>query len=209
MKTLAALHGQSRRPGFTLIEMIMVIGTIAFLLVMLAALTGRVQQQSAEKATKAIITQIEIALQDYYDTYGYYPRANSTETGFRVIDPVLLYDHLASPSYGGFLTSVSSMALDKVPNPNIKKADDPKVVPILVDSWKGAIRVVIFGDTQADHWNMNGGQPLIFSTGRDRAGWENGAALSGAASTMRTKIINPTGVDRDNISNFRDIPLYN
>ena len=101
------------------------------------------------------------------------------------------------------------MALDKVPNPNIKKADDPKVVPILVDSWKGAIRVVIFGDTQADHWNMNGGQPLIFSTGRDRAGWENGAALSGAASTMRTKIINPTGVDRDNISNFRDIPLYN
>lgn len=182
------------RSGFTLVEMIMVIGTIVFLLTALASLTAGVQQQAAQQATKSIINRVEIALFDYFSTHGEYPPATSKDT----IDPVDLHEHLVLPEYGGFMTGISPQAI----------ATDPfSDKPVIVDTWKGPIRVVVL---TGDSLTINGGQPLVFSTGRDRRGWDNGEAFSGAnASKMRGMIVNPTPEEnQDNITNFKDIPIF-
>lgn len=180
--------------GFTLIEMIMVIGTIVFLLAMLASLTAGVQQQAAVKATKSIMTRVEIALFDYFSTHGKYPPNTAKDT----IDPADLHEHLMLPEYGGFMTGISPQAIDIDPFSN---------KPVIVDTWKGPIRVVVL---DGNNLTINGGQPLIFSTGRDRRGWDNGEAFDGASdSKMRDMIVNPAPEEnKDNITNFKDIPIF-
>ncbi len=181
----AAIALRQNRRGFTLLEMIMVIGTIAFLMAFLAVMTGRAQRQSSIRATEEVIKQVEMALQNYYDTFGKYPA--------KADDPPELYKALVDSK----MIQPASLAVDK--------NNDGE--PMLVDAWRGPIRVVVFPDNKDELWNINGGQPMVFSTGPDRNGWNNGKDFKNvSAAMMRKMIVKPgSGANRDNLTNFRDI----
>ncbi|MFA5206273.1 MAG: type II secretion system protein GspG [Lentisphaeria bacterium] len=74
-RTIAA-----RRAPFTLIELLVVMAVIAILAGMVIGGVGIANRKAAEAKTRALLTQFEIAFDQYKQQYGYYPQWSATTT---------------------------------------------------------------------------------------------------------------------------------
>lgn len=63
----------SRRKGFTLFELLVVIGIVALLIAVLMAALVKVRKQALEVKCRANLRSIGQALTMYTQVYGYYP----------------------------------------------------------------------------------------------------------------------------------------
>ncbi|MGD0091153.1 MAG: prepilin-type N-terminal cleavage/methylation domain-containing protein [Planctomycetota bacterium] len=73
----------SRRHGFTLVEMLVVIAIISVLSALVLAALGTARRTANENATKAIIKLLEGALERYSTDFNDYPPSDGDETGIR------------------------------------------------------------------------------------------------------------------------------
>ncbi|MGN6726721.1 MAG: type II secretion system protein, partial [Tepidisphaeraceae bacterium] len=63
----------ARRSGFTLVELLIVIGIIAILVGILLPVAGRVRVAAKRTQTLATMSKIEQACEQYYSAFGAYP----------------------------------------------------------------------------------------------------------------------------------------
>ena len=64
--------------GFTLMELLIVIGIIIVIAAAVLTVIPGMRQKTQEKATKAFMERLEVALEQYYDDYRSYPSGDIT-----------------------------------------------------------------------------------------------------------------------------------
>ncbi len=69
---------------FTLVEMLTVIGVIVVLAGMTLGVVGYINTKAAMNKTEANIKKLEIALEMYKKSTGYYVQSTGTDTGFKI-----------------------------------------------------------------------------------------------------------------------------
>ena len=237
MKTVGTseVRGVGRgRPGFTLLEMILVISTILFLLAFLVAMAGSAHGDSKKRATESLIHTVETAAMTYYNQWGDYPRFPAAVLGHaqeNALSARLLYMMLTEAKYGKSLTQVPQGATDDLPEMKVGTLVLPEG-PYLVDTWAapvnttsvagnenriGQIFYVAFSKAglqanstdveQRKMWGMCGGVPLIWSLGPDQMGYDGKQIRTlSTAAALESLLYDISGHNADNIHNFRDIP---
>ena len=153
---------QTRR-GFTVLEMLVVIGLIAFMIAYMGVMMARRMEDARIKATTSLIQQIGIALDTYEGTYHQLP----PDTGFGLAagaspnyDAGSLYRYLS-------LSAKSGKGLPlKIPDDFLRDYNDPMHGPSkkIVDAWGTPIGYI--GDAKRVIHNRGGVD--IFSSGPDR-----------------------------------------
>ncbi len=73
-----AMTLQTGEKGFTLIELMIVIGIIIVIAATVLTVIPGMRQKTQEKATKAFMERLEVALEQYYNDYRSYPPGNIT-----------------------------------------------------------------------------------------------------------------------------------
>lgn len=69
-----------RRPCFTLLELLVVIAVITILVGIVVGGVGIANRKAAEAKTRALLTQLEIAFDQYKQQFGYFPQWSATTT---------------------------------------------------------------------------------------------------------------------------------
>ena len=195
------------RPGFTLLELILVISTILFLLGVLIVVAGSAHLDAQERTTRRVIDALESACVVYYQLHGAYPRReyHPGATG------TLLYECLTGEESGRAVSSIPEGMIERDGSGN----------PYFVDAWRNRILYLPFAPQgltstpSASHkdesrkWAMNGGVPLFVSYGPDGKGWDYGTMEAWTATDLRDCLYLEKDPEdnQDNITNFRDIPL--
>ena len=94
-----------RKNTFTLVEMLCVVGIIAILCGIVFGASGAIRNRNAEIKTRATLKQIEVALNECKQKFGYYPQSTSSafadmekEWFFRDNDDVVPADDSATAS---------------------------------------------------------------------------------------------------------------
>lgn len=203
--------GRRRRrvPGFTMIEMVMVIAIMLFLLGVLIVVVGNVQMNAQRQATMHLIDAIESALVTFYEFNGCYPDLdkNSTDnTAYYTYDKGFgraqcLYWNLTSAEKGHCMKDVPASAT-RTP---MYKEGNSNMSPFLVDAWQNPIQVVLFDDDSKPSM-QNGSMPLVYSVGPDGIGWDPEKDFDDMTDLAAT--LNTTASDHeDNLTNFRDLPV--
>lgn len=234
MRTTGAreVRGAGRgRPGFTLLEMILVISTILFLLGFLIAMAGSAHGDAKKRATESLVQAIETATVTYYNQWGDYPPMLAS--GNNMSQAPSLYHYLVDAKYGGCMPQVPQGALNYTPgwnNSAVERffADTWAAAPARNtgpggDYWIGQIFYVAFAKKglqslpanassadkeQQKMWGICGGVPLIWSLGPDTMGYDGDYIRKlTTAQALQTLLYDTTGVNADNIHNFRDIPM--
>jgi prepilin-type N-terminal cleavage/methylation domain-containing protein len=196
------MDGKNRAArGFTLLEMIMVVSIILLLLGTLVVFVANAHLESQKQATRKIIDGIESALVTYYDEWGQYPPEGQLTSHGSAPNQVSAALCLALTG-SGTKDAVSSMA--SLPggavatDPNIVTSNPDSTGQYFVDAWHNPIVCTVYalGSNSAE---ANGGMPFIYSYGPDgQATWGNSPNLQSLSFG---------GVDTDNITNFRDLPI--
>ncbi len=153
----------NRGAGFTLLEVLVVIGIIVFMIAMMGIMLRDVPNRSRIAATKALIQQIATALDTYNGAFHTLP----PDTGYGLprggspnYDAGSLYRFLAkSPKIGNALPLI-------VLSDNLRDYNDPLYGPskMIVDAWGNPIGYI--GDPRRLIHNRNGFD--IFSSGPDK-----------------------------------------
>ncbi len=73
-----AMTSQTGEKGFTLMELMIVIGIIIVIAAAVLTVIPGMRQKTQEKATKAFIERVEVALEQYYDDSRSYPPGDIT-----------------------------------------------------------------------------------------------------------------------------------
>lgn len=81
------------RPGFTLVELMVVIAIIVILMTLVIASYGWIQASQAEQQTKVMVTRIAGGLQQYKMDNGYFPDGNGSETSSNAVYKALFGDY--------------------------------------------------------------------------------------------------------------------
>ena len=89
-------------PGFTIVEMLIVIAIITVLMAMLIPVLTTVRRRAQIKATRALVDGIQDALGRYYIDFDEYPPSNTA--GMGAVDPSSLYIYLSGPTGKGIDT---------------------------------------------------------------------------------------------------------
>ena len=76
-----AMTSQTGEKGFTLMELLVVIGIIIVIAASVLTVIPGMSQKAKKKATKAFINRLEIALEQYYNDNRSYPPTGSEPTG--------------------------------------------------------------------------------------------------------------------------------
>lgn len=113
MNHLNRLERPSRRCGFTLVELLVVIGIIGVLVAILIPVITKVKLSSANAATQNEMMQISHAIQNYYNDYQAYPGATAdkdfaTPAGELATDPNMALNPATPPR---FVTGTESLVL--------------------------------------------------------------------------------------------------
>ncbi|NIA21546.1 MAG: hypothetical protein GWP05_06175 [Anaerolineaceae bacterium] len=190
------LSRRSRAAGFTMIEMVMVIGIILFLLAVLIVVVGNVQATAQKKETNLLIDAIESALTEYYIINGEYPDLTAWSGNFGPAQR--LYWELTSAEKGACMKDIPP-GMTRTPVSGGKK--DKKY---FVDAWQNPIQVVVFADGSRQAL-QNGGMPFVWSWGPDGRGWK--AREVAGTSDLAVLVGGLDEKNQDNMTNFRDIPV--
>ena len=98
----------SGRAGFTIIEVLVVVGIIGLLVAITLPAVQQVRSTSRRMSCQSNLRQVGLALQNYHDTFGVFPRSMMT---WRDLLPTLeqtaLYDDLLANPGNEYRTSVS------------------------------------------------------------------------------------------------------
>jgi prepilin-type N-terminal cleavage/methylation domain-containing protein len=151
------------RRGFTVLEMLVVIGIIAFMIAMMGVMLWNARIRAQQESTKALIENISISLSTYEGIY----RALPPDTGYGLsvggnanYDAGSLYRYLSLSAKTG-----KGLPL-KVPAENLRDYNDPMYGPskMVVDAWGHPIGYI--GDRKRLIHNRDGVD--IFSAGPDK-----------------------------------------
>jgi general secretion pathway protein G len=74
-----AMTSQTGENGFTLMELLVVIGIIIVIAAAVLTVIPGLRQKTQEKATKAFMERLEVALEQYYDDNRSYPSGDITD----------------------------------------------------------------------------------------------------------------------------------
>ena len=137
------------KQGFTLIEMVIVVGIIALLATMIISLVSRFDNQAKEKGLESTFALLEDALQEYY---GYWDSFPAPEQAPYLSTSAALYGQLYStPDSRKILEQISESLLKKHP-------DDINMLQIL-DPW---------GTVLEYRYSPGDSFPVLISAGPDR-----------------------------------------
>jgi len=137
------------KQGFTLIEMVIVVGIIALLATMIISLVSRFDNQAKEKGLESTFALLEDALQEYY---GYWDSFPAPEQAPYLSTSAALYGQLSStPDSRKILEQISESLLKKHP-------DDINMLQIL-DPW---------GTVLEYRYSPGDSFPVLISAGPDR-----------------------------------------
>jgi prepilin-type N-terminal cleavage/methylation domain-containing protein len=140
---------RSRR-GFTVIELLVVVGIIAFLLALIGIIAARARMKARTSKTKALIKRVQMALDAYKTVHREYPGGWGAATKDTWPDP---YD-IAGVEFDHRVTSQS----DPGGFPFDQADMDPKDKNYLLDAWGQRIR----------YRKVSPGHMLVWSTGPDK-----------------------------------------
>ena len=124
-----------RRPGFTLIEMLVVIVILAILVSLVAVAVGGVQKSSKVSATETFLAQVVAALEQYKTRWGDYPPTSFAEIGGRAPNSV----------NEGVETLVACLASKRRGNPFM--VDEGRLANVDADKTDKNLTDWYFGDT--------------------------------------------------------------
>lgn len=91
--------------GFTLIELLVVIAIIGLLASIVLVSLNKARAKARETRRLSDLRQIQLALEMYYDDYGYYPRELSDSANGKVGEGAGIDNILTS---GGYMTAIPS-----------------------------------------------------------------------------------------------------
>lgn len=83
------MTSQTGKRGFTLIELLAVIGIIIIIAGFVLTVIPGLQEKSQTKGTEALIGQLEIAIDQYYNDNRYYPATGIEPTGIEDLKKAL------------------------------------------------------------------------------------------------------------------------
>jgi prepilin-type N-terminal cleavage/methylation domain-containing protein len=109
--------------GFTLIEVLIVIGIIAILAGLLLGTSGFVQEKAGRARAQGEIETISAALENFKSDYGYYPIATDAKDGTRKIIEVLMPSE--TNKFPKIYMSFPKKMLEKPDNPESGRLVDP------------------------------------------------------------------------------------
>ena len=94
------MRDASRRAGFTLVELLVVIGIIVLLIGILLPVISAVRRSAEKNATRLDLQTIGLALESYRKDFGDYPRPPDSQRKYRVLAWALIgpYDTTGGPT---------------------------------------------------------------------------------------------------------------
>ena len=137
-----------RKNTFTLVEMLCVVGIIAILCGIVFGASGAIRNRNAEIKTRATLKQIEVALNECKQKFGYYPQ--STSSAFADMEKEWFWVDNDDPA--DTVAKKYSSAFKKACNFTSFEIKDGKIC----DAWGGALRYM-----------SNGKTFTVYSIGRD------------------------------------------
>ena len=145
-----------RRSGFTLVEMLVVVGILSLLMGLLLPSLLKATTKAKITETDALIKQLVAALQEYEHDYGDYPATSLQDEGYysnKVNDGIeSLLVHLSSKAKGSPYIELEEKYYD-----NLDRDKIPSSYPL---NW-------FFGDNQAREIVDSWGNPLVYFHHRD------------------------------------------
>ncbi len=124
-------YAPSRRSGFTLVELLVVIGIIAILAAVLAVSAGSVIKTAQRQRALTIATQIQQACLSYDTEYGIYPVPTGTTGDYTILDGdqtdwanlIIALSGNVNPSNGAAVTNNAIANARAIQWLNLKNAD--------------------------------------------------------------------------------------
>lgn len=153
-----------KQPGFTLVELLVVVTVIAILAGLVLGVAGQIQNKSARARAETEITAISNALESYKAEYGFYPSNSSPGLqGAQVLyQSLCTTDQAMNPSGRIFFTFTEAMPgsagggvppaiLDPLSNPYEYRSGNAAINngPDSFDLWS------TLGSTSSDGWAKN------------------------------------------------------
>ncbi|MFH1230641.1 MAG: type II secretion system protein [Planctomycetota bacterium] len=143
--------------GFTLLELLVVIGIIAILATMLIPNLAYVRTRAKISATKTLLSHIQSGLESYYAVYGDYPPTDLSD----------IYPGTSNGVNNGIESVVACLSDQKKGGPFLLSISSDKYTNLDGDSCSTPPTNWWFGDTQlreiVDVWN----NPLVYFHSRD------------------------------------------
>ena len=206
MRPFAVSPSRGRAAGFTMVEMVMVIGIMLFLLGVLIVVVANVQAMSQKKATYLLVDAIESALVEYYNVNGEYPDLTELTIWPGYFGP-------AQKLYWELTCAEKGSCMKDIPSGMTRKPVVGSDNYYFVDSWQNPIWVFIFPDESLAA-RQNGSMPFVWSWGPNGNGWNVAVDLpttptQSMSFDLENLVSGTTERDQDNLTNFRDIPVDN
>jgi len=158
---------QSRAAGFTLIEVLTVVGIIGLLIAAIVVVTGGATEKAAKKGTQGILNRLAMALESYHSEFQAYPPDGYDEpviapNGQRLRGSACLTYYLAwmYPDGSGNFERFTLKKPDFSDSDNIKMIDVNKGVPF-IEEVKTNDELNKFGEF-VDKFGMRSGNPLHY-----------------------------------------------
>jgi prepilin-type N-terminal cleavage/methylation domain-containing protein len=164
--------------GFTLLELLVVIGIISILATMLISNFATVRAKAKVQATRALISTVQASLESYYAVYGDYPPTDLSD----------LYPGTSNGVNNGIESVVACLSDQNKGGPFLQGILESKYTNLDSDSCGSPPTNWWFGDTQlreiVDEWN----NPLVYFHSRD---YDNPSKGSNYSFTMSGDAIVP------------------